>query len=100
MPECKASDYSEWIWIPFGFAHGNIFTEETRIEYYCSGEYNPKCEAGICPLSNDIDWSLCYEKLKNIYLSLKEQFLISEKDRNGLSLSDWKNDERAKFFAL
>ncbi len=100
MPECKANDYSQWIWIPFGFAHGNIFTEETRIEYYCSGEYNPKCEAGICPLSSEIDWSLCDEKLKSIYNSLKGKFLISEKDRNGLSLSDWENDESAKFFSM
>ncbi len=100
MQESKTNDYSQWIWIPFGFAHGNIYTEETRIEYLCSGEYNPKCEAGICPLSNEIDWSLCDEKLRNIYLFLKEKFLISEKDRNGLSLSDWKNDERANFFVM
>jgi len=100
MQESKTNDYSQWIWIPFGFAHGNIYTEETRIEYLCSGEYNPKCEAAICPLSKEIDWSLCDEKLRNIYLSLKEQFLISEKDRNGLSLSDWRNDERANFFVM
>src|SRR5262249_13717955 len=31
MPSSSASEYSEWIWVPPGFAHGNFFTEETVI---------------------------------------------------------------------
>ena len=51
MPSSPDNDYAEWIWIPPGFAHGNYFTEDTTIEYICSGEYSPGCEAGISPLA-------------------------------------------------
>ena len=37
MPADSGSDYSEWIWVPAGFAHGNFFTEESQIEYFCTG---------------------------------------------------------------
>ena len=36
------------------------------IEYFCSGEYSPGCEAGISPLAEDIDWSLCDPKLADV----------------------------------
>ena len=52
----KDEDYEEWIWIPPGFAHGNYFLEPTKIEYFCTGSYNPNCEAGINPLDKDIKW--------------------------------------------
>lgn len=58
MPADTKANYSEWIWVPPGFAHGNFFTEESMIEYFCSGEYSPGCEAGISPLASDIDWTL------------------------------------------
>ena len=45
--------------MPPGFAHGMLLVEDTLVEYLCSGEYNPKSEAGISPFSDDIDWSLC-----------------------------------------
>src|SRR5262249_48166119 len=38
MPASPEAEYSEWIWVPPGFAHGNLFTKETIIEYFCSGE--------------------------------------------------------------
>jgi hypothetical protein len=28
-----------------------MFLEDTAIEYFCTGEYSPKCEAGISPLA-------------------------------------------------
>src|SRR5258708_101271 len=46
MPTRKTDDFNEWIWVPPGFAHGNVFPEDTSIEYFCTGEYSPKCEAG------------------------------------------------------
>ncbi|NLO20097.1 MAG: dTDP-4-keto-6-deoxy-D-glucose epimerase [Ignavibacteria bacterium] len=100
MSESKTNNYSEWIWVPFGFAHGNFFTEETRIEYYCTGEYNPNCEAGINPLSEEIDWSLCDKNIKNTFDSLKDSFLISEKDRKAMSLTEWGKDERSNYFMI
>ena len=59
MPSRVDDDYGTWIWVPPGMAHGNLFTEPTQIEYYCTGEYSPGCEAGISPLSGELDWSLC-----------------------------------------
>ena len=64
MPADPGADHQEWIWVPPGFAHGNFFSETTLIEYFCTGEYSPGCEAGISPLADDIDWSLCDAELK------------------------------------
>lgn len=99
MPTDHTADYSEWIWVPPGFAHGNFFTENTRIEYFCSGEYSPGCEAGISPLAEDIDWSLCDTKLKDLFDSIvPETNLITDKDRDGFSVAGWESDERSDNF--
>ena len=92
-------DSAEWIWVPPGFAHGNYFTEDATIEYFCSGEYSPGCEAGISPLSADIDWSLCDSGLKQEFDKLLQNTsLMTEKDINGFSLSAWTKDERSENF--
>ena len=57
LPDSLDADYSEWIWVPPGFAHGNYFTVESTIEYFCTAEYSPTTESGISPLAPDIDWS-------------------------------------------
>lgn len=99
MPSNSDLDYDEWIWVPPGFAHGNFFTEESLIEYYCTGEYSPNCESGISPLSEDIDWSLCDKELRELFNStIKENSLLSEKDKNGLTLNQWTNDPRSENF--
>ncbi len=90
--------YGEWVWIPPGFAHGNLFTESTTIEYFCSGEYSPGCEAAISPLSDDIDWSLVDKDTKSFVDRFKTTAIISDKDRNGLSLSAWLKDKRSDNF--
>lgn len=99
MPAHPEDEFSEWIWVPPGFAHGNFFKENTGIEYFCTGEYSPGCEAGISPLSKDIDWSLCDESIKKEFEELiAENPLISEKDRNGHSLADWAGRPEADNF--
>ncbi|MFH1744585.1 MAG: dTDP-4-dehydrorhamnose 3,5-epimerase family protein [bacterium] len=99
LPADKNSDYGEWIWLPPGFAHGLLLPEESTVEYFCSGEWSPECEACISPLSSDIDWSLCDPELKKIFYEIiNKQILISDKDKNGLSLKDWKQDKRANNF--
>lgn len=99
MPASIENDYSEWIWLPPGFAHGNIFTEETMIEYFCTGWWAPQTEAGISPFADDIDWSLCEPKLKDIFDGFKiKEPLISEKDKNGLTLKEWLSDKRSENF--
>jgi dTDP-4-dehydrorhamnose 3,5-epimerase len=90
MPANRNGDCGEWIWVPPGFAHGNYFTQEAHIEYFCSGEYNPKCEAGISPLSSDLDWSWCAPELKREFGAIASTSpLMSDKDKNGYSLASW-----------
>ncbi|MEW6027111.1 MAG: dTDP-4-dehydrorhamnose 3,5-epimerase family protein [Planctomycetota bacterium] len=99
LPADTKKDYSEWIWVPPGFAHGNFFTEDTLIEYFCSGEYGPGCEAGISPLADDIDWSLCDPELKKLFDGIaRTTTLITDKDKNGFSLDAWVRDSRSDNF--
>lgn len=99
MPARIDADYSEWIWIPPGFAHGNYFTEGSQIEYFCTGEYSQNCEAGISPLAGDIDWSLCPDSLKQEFdLIIKTTDLITQKDRDGFTVDSWTMDERSNYF--
>jgi dTDP-4-dehydrorhamnose 3,5-epimerase len=99
MPSSPDKDHADWIWIPPGFAHGNYFTEASTIEYICSGEYSPGCEAGISPLATDIDWSLCDPGLKAEFDAIVAGSpTMTDKDRHGLSMADWTVDERSSQF--
>ena len=99
MPDNPDSVYSEWLWVPPGFAHGNCFPEETQIEYLCTGEYSQGCEAGISPFAADIEWTLCDPVLKARVDHLSGQgALVTDKDRHGLSLTKWFADERSENF--
>jgi dTDP-4-dehydrorhamnose 3,5-epimerase len=98
MPAANTDDAAEWIWVPPGFAHGNLFTEPTQIVYLCSGEYSPGCEAGISPLAADIDWSLCDPALKAVFDQVAATPIMSDKDRNGLTLAAWGGDPRRENF--
>ena len=99
MPSGPDMDYAEWIWVPPGFAHGNFFTENSMIEYFCSGEYSPGCEAGISPFADDIDWSLCDPQLAKEFKEIAATTeLVTDKDRNGFSVAAWQDDERSDNF--
>jgi dTDP-4-dehydrorhamnose 3,5-epimerase len=99
MPDDAESEFNEWIWVPPGFAHGNCFPGPTQIEYLCSGEYSQGCEACISPFAVDIDWSLCEPALRTIFKQLSGPgAIITDKDRNGLSLHEWFADDRSKNF--
>jgi dTDP-4-dehydrorhamnose 3,5-epimerase-like enzyme len=85
--------------VPPGFAHGNLFTQETIIEYFCTGEYSPGNEAAVSPLAEDVDWSLCAPSLREEFRAcVDEGAIISEKDGNAGSLSDWQDDPRSANF--
>lgn len=86
------------IWIPRGFAHGVAFYKNSYIEYFCTAEYSPFNEAGIFPLASDIDWSLCDSQLKTEFDQIAKSNLISEKDKKGLTVSQWKLDPRSENF--
>jgi len=99
MPADSGGEFAEWIWVPPGFAHGNYFPAESTIEYYCSGEYNQSGEAGISPLSRDIDWSLCDAALKDRFDAIAAGgAIISDKDRDAPSLRSWLDDARSDHF--
>jgi dTDP-4-dehydrorhamnose 3,5-epimerase len=99
MPANRDADCYEWIWVPPGFAHGNFFPEDTLIEYFCTGEYKPDCEAGISPLADDIDWTLCDQNLKRLFDEIVTSgVLMSEKDKKGLLVNAWEEDERSNNF--
>jgi dTDP-4-dehydrorhamnose 3,5-epimerase len=98
MPANKEDEEAEWIYVPPGFAHGNYFSTKTMIEYMCTGEYSPGCEAGISPLSKDLDWSLCDKKLRKEFLKLTKVGIFSEKDKAGYSLEEWGKDKRSDNF--
>jgi dTDP-4-dehydrorhamnose 3,5-epimerase len=98
MPTGPGLDYDQWIWVPVGFAHGNFFPEPTKIEYQCTGEYNPRCEAGISPLAPDLDWSLCDPELKRLFDQIAPLANLSDKDRKGLTLQQWTDDPRSGCF--
>lgn len=90
MPANTDLDWGEWIWVPPGFAHGNFFDQPSHIEYFCTAEYNPECEAGISPLAHDLDWSMCDRDLKREFDALiSGEMLITDRDRNGHSLASW-----------
>ena len=99
MPNQGDEDYCDWIWVPPGFAHGNTFPADTVIEYLCSGEYSPGNEAGISPVSDDLDWSLCAPELRDQFQAIaRSTTLMTDKDRDGLSLAAWTADARSEQF--
>ena len=98
MPQNTENNFSEWIWVPPGFAHGNFFLKESLIEYFCTGEWAPHSEEGISPLCSNLDWSICETELKQMFDQLLSHAIITDKDRNGLSLEEWTSDERSKKF--
>lgn len=99
MPANHKADYQEWIWVPPGFAHGNFFTEDTIIEYFCTGEYSQGCEAGISPLASDIDWTWCNKTLQKLFDGIAPYTsLITDKDKNGYSVKGWSSDKNSDNF--
>ena len=93
------ADNNEWIWLPPGFAHGILATDESQVEYFCSGEYSPGCEAAISPLAKDIDWSKCDKGSKKQFDSIVPRTkFITDKDKNGFTLAAWMKDKNSDQF--
>ena len=99
MPCVRDAAHAEWIWVPPGFAHGNYFPEEALIEYFCTGEYSPGCEAAVSPLAEDLDWTLCPADLRHEFQQLvRDGATISDKDRDAASMAAWDDDPRSRAF--
>ena len=95
----REDSFGEWIWVPPSFAHGILMCEDSLIEYFCTGEYSQGCEAGISPLSKDIDWSLCNSEIKSVFdriVPVSEY--ITNKDKNGHTLTGWLEDKNSDNF--
>ena len=92
-------DVNEWIWVPVGFAHGNVFLEDTQIEYFCTAEWAQGNEAGISPFAPDIDWSLITSDLKQMIDAVKNATpLLTDKDKDGFTLEQWGKSVNAQKF--
>ena len=99
MTGSKKKNYDEWIWVPPGFAHGFCFSQNSLIEYFCSGEYNKLCESGISPLSKDLDWSLCNKQVRERFENITtNKVLITNKDLNAQSFLDFKQHKMSNEF--
>jgi len=93
MPSREAT--AELIWIPPGLAHGNTFLADTYIEYLCTGEYNAAGEGAVSPLADDIDWSLCDERLRRLVRSaLDDAPVMSPRDREAPGVGAWSRELR------
>lgn len=69
------------LWVPEGFAHGFYVTsDQAEFVYKCTDYYNPQAEQSIA-------WD---DKALAIEWPLNEEPMLSEKDKNALSLSEVK----------
>ncbi len=72
------------LWIPEGFAHGfYVISAEAEFVYKCTNYYHPEFECVINwnDSSLNINWPI-----------LNDLVILSEKDKNGLSLEEVKNN--------
>lgn len=86
------------IWLPAGIAHGCVFLQNSYIEYYCDNAYNPQTQGTITAESAGIDWSLMDQNLKRQVDGVLKNPIISDKDKNGLSLDQWSKTPESELF--
>jgi dTDP-4-dehydrorhamnose 3,5-epimerase len=99
VPASRDGVRGEWIWLPPGFAHGTLLTEDSSIEYLCTGAWSPGCELSISALADDLDWSLCDPALRDEVLArLGSDAVLNEKDRAAATLTAWEEDPRSDWF--
>lgn len=74
-------DVTRMLYIPAGFAHGFAALEECDVIYKVDGYYNPAGEG--CILYNDVELGIKWPA---------KTPLVSEKDLNGISFSEYKQN--------
>jgi len=88
-------EYSEWIWLPPEFAHGVLLLENSMLEYFCTGTYNPDTERTISIYSDDINWSKCNADVVTEFSDLdKSTLIIKERDLQAMSISAWEQESK------
>lgn len=101
LPRQPGDAEGEWIFLPPGFAHGVVFTEETSIEYLCSAEYNPSGEGALRLIDDQWDWSLCQPALRDeVQALLRNNPIMAEKDRQARRLQEWAQSPEAQPLAF
>jgi dTDP-4-dehydrorhamnose 3,5-epimerase len=78
------------IWAPAGFARGVCtLTENTRVQYLCTGSYNANAESGL--RWNDPEIGIVWPV---------DEPLVSAKDREAQRLGEWLARAEAKNFSI
>ncbi len=80
-----SADNKKQFFIPRGFAHGFVVLSERAVfQYKCDNYYAPQSEGGLAWNDADlnIDWKLS-----------PEEIILSEKDKNRMTLKEWINKE-------
>lgn len=83
-----SEDNKRILWVPSGFANGFLtLSDWCEMQYKCTAVYNPDGEAGILWNNEQvgIDWEC-------------ENPVVSEKDRNALTLEQWLSKKESDNF--
>ncbi|WP_158107962.1 dTDP-4-dehydrorhamnose 3,5-epimerase [Vibrio furnissii] len=79
--EYLSAENKRQLWIPEGFAHGFYVTsDEAEFVYKCTDFYHPKSEVTLQWNDEDIGINWC----------VHSKPILSEKDKNGLTLNEFK----------
>lgn len=89
--------YEDILLIPFGFAHGIVVIEDSRVQYFQTGDWNGDGEVSISPHSPEIDWSGVDVSHRQLFQSLSINPKMSTKDKSGISLTQWSSHRLAEF---
>ncbi|MDR0926484.1 MAG: dTDP-4-dehydrorhamnose 3,5-epimerase family protein [Ignavibacteria bacterium] len=74
-------EYSDWVWIPPGFAHGTWLLEDSMMEYFCTDTYKPDVQRTIPIFTSPINWSLCSAEIREMFSRMdRESLHINSRD--------------------
>lgn len=90
VAETLSAKDKKQLWAPAGFARGFCaLADNTRVQYLCTGVYNPKAESGI--RWNDADIGIRWPV---------DQPIVSAKDRTAQTLGEWLRRPESKSFVV
>jgi dTDP-4-dehydrorhamnose 3,5-epimerase len=88
------SDNKYMLWVPPGFANGFLsLSNNTEMIYKCTEIYNPACESGI-------SWNDPKLKINWAHYLLNTKPILSYKDDNAQTLSEWLQKEESNVFNI
>lgn len=87
----KDENYQDMVWVPPGFAHGFMALTQCRMEYICTGWWNPSSERALTLYDHHINWSLMDVSMRETIQATLPNAIMAEKDKNGLTLEAWNN---------